>query len=154
MISIRTYKEGDERGTWEVFYSSIHKVCVNDYNPEQIEAWAPEALDPNIWNSKIQSIKPFIATIDGNIIGYADLQKSGLIDHFFVHGDYQRLGVGLALMNTIIKNNKDHKILFSEVSHTAKPFFQMHGFKVLRVQHVEMRGVTMTNNVMERREVF
>jgi len=151
MISIRAYREGDERGAWDVFYSSIHQVCVNDYSPAQIEAWAPRTLNPNLWNSKIKGLKPFIATIDGKITGYADLQESGLIDHFFVHGDYQRLGVGLALMNTIIESNEEHKTLFSEVSHTAKPFFEKHGFRVLRVQQFEVRGVTMTNNVMERR---
>lgn len=39
---------------------------------------------------------------------------------------------------------------FSEVSITAKPFYERMGFKVVNDQQVDMRGVTLTNFVMER----
>jgi len=153
MVTIRPFKDGDEQATWDVFYSSIHQVCVKDYSPEQIEAWAPASLDPAVWQSKVQSLKPNIATIDGKVVGYADCQASGLIDHFYVNGDYQAQGVGQMLMQTILNSVDDYKTLFSEVSHTAKPFFQQHGFKVLKVQQVFMHEVMLENNRMQRRGV-
>ena len=150
MMTIREFKIGDEDGLWRVFYSSIHQVCSNDYSEEQIHAWAPADLDPTIWVSKIQSIKPFVVVDGEKIIGYADLQKDGKIDHFFVHGDHQAQGVGTFLMNKIIKKSVNKKRLYSEVSHTAKPFYEKHGFKAVKVQEVNMRGVILTNNIMER----
>ena len=150
MITVREFKTGDEEGVWSVFYSSIHQVCSNDYTEEQIQAWAPADLDPAIWVSKIQSIKPIVAVAGEKIIGYADLQEDGKIDHFFVHGDYQAQGVGKSLMKKIIEKGVKKKRIYSEVSHTAKPFFENNGFKVAEVQQVNMRGVTLTNYIMER----
>jgi len=151
MIDIRKFKEGDEEALWSVFYSSIHQVCSGDYSNEQIDAWAPKDIDPSIWINKFRSIKPFVATLEGNVVGYADLQCDGEIDHFFVHGDHQGKGVGTGLMEKIIDSAGSKEKLFSEVSHTAKPFFEKYGFKVIRKQNVNMRGVTLSNNVMERR---
>jgi putative acetyltransferase len=147
---IREFQVGDEEGLWEVFYSSIHQVCSNDYSQEQIQAWASTEIKKEFWSTKMQSIKPFVAVSQDKIIGYADLQDNGLIDHFFVHGDYQSKGVATSLMNTILKKGKGRKRLYSEVSHTAKPFYEKHGFHVVREQEVLMRGVALTNNIMER----
>ena len=150
MMTIREFEIGDEDGLWRVYYSSIHQVCCKDYSEEQIQAWAPADLDPAIWVSKMQSIKPFVAIAGKKIIGYADLQEDGKIDHFFVHGDHQSQGVGTILMKEIIAKSVNQKRLYSEVSHTAKPFYEKNGFKVVKVQQVNMRGVTLTNNIMER----
>ena len=104
-----------------------------------------------IWASKIRSIKPFVAVFGEKIVGYADLQNDGKIDHFFVHGSHQGQAVGRSLMNKIIAEGASRKRLYSEVSHTAKPFYERNGFKTIKVQEVNIRGVTLTNNIMERR---
>jgi len=96
---LRDFELGDEDALWEVFYSAIHDVCRKDYTAEQINAWAPDDLEPGIWDSKIRSIKPIVVVLHNKIVGYSDLQESGLIDHFFVHGDYQRPGIGGMLMS-------------------------------------------------------
>lgn len=94
MIKVRDFSVGDEDKLWRVFYSSIHQVCSNNYNEEQLQAWAPADLDKSIWAFKMRSIKPYVAFDGDKVIGYADLQKDGKIDHFFVHGDHQGQGVG------------------------------------------------------------
>ena len=40
--------------------------------------------------------------------------------------------------------------LYSEVSITARPFYERMGFKVVKEQQVEMRGQVLTNFVMEK----
>lgn len=150
MISIRDFAIGDEQEAWDVFYSSIHHVCSSHYTIEQVQAWAPADFDQSLWDAKIRSIKPFVAVLGGKIIGYADLQDDGKIDHFFVHGDHQAQGAGGRLMARIIKHGLGQHRLYSEVSHTAKPFFESFGFKVLKVQEVNIRGAVLTNNFMER----
>ena len=151
MTKIREFKVGDEDGLWRVFYSSIHQVCTNNYNEEQLQAWAPANLDQTIWVTKMRSIKPYIALNGDKIIGYADLQEDGKIDHFFVHGDHQGQGVGRCLMNKVIDVGASKKRLYSEVSHTAKLFYEKNGFSGIKEQTVTMRGVELGNNLMERR---
>jgi putative acetyltransferase len=56
IMILRNFEIGDEGALWEVFYSAIHKVCAKDYTEEQINAWAPDNLDPGIWVSKIHII--------------------------------------------------------------------------------------------------
>ena len=49
------------------------------------------------------------------------------------------------------KARKKHiKIIFAEVSITARPFFEAKGFNVIKEQIVECRGVMLTNFVMEK----
>jgi putative acetyltransferase len=43
------------------------------------------------------------------------------------------------------------KRIYAEVSITAKPFFERQGFKMITEQQVRLRGVTLTNFLMEMR---
>jgi len=152
MITIRKFEIGDEGYIWNVFYSSIHQICSKDYSRDQVEAWAPKHLDSNIWRQKIQSICPFVAVLENTIVGYADIQPDGKIDHFYVHGNHQSKGIGKALMSNIFEKATKLDRLYSEVSHTAKPFFIKYGFNVIKQQQVQIRGMTLTNNIMEHRK--
>ncbi|MBT7088103.1 GNAT family N-acetyltransferase, partial [bacterium] len=42
------------------------------------------------------------------------------------------------------------KRVYTEASITAKPFFEKRGFKVIKEQQVEKRGVKLTNFQMEK----
>ncbi|KAA8701490.1 GNAT family N-acetyltransferase [Pseudomonas cannabina] len=42
-------------------------------------------------------MNPFVAVLDDHIVGYADVQASGYIDHFFVSGFHARQGIGQRL---------------------------------------------------------
>ena len=149
-VKLREFKTGDELALFEVFYTAIHQVCSKDYTQEQIEAWAPKSLNRDVWSEKIRQIQPFVAQFGTKIVGYSDLQENGLIDHFFVHGDYQGMGVGHALMTEIIVRGSAMPLLKSEVSHTASEFYEKHGFKIVGEQKIEIRGVELSNNLMER----
>lgn len=46
-------------------------------------------------------------------------------------------------------NDLNLKRVFAEVSITAKPFFEAKGFKVVKQQNVDIRGVKLTNFIME-----
>ncbi len=102
-------------------------------NHEQINAWAPENVDPVYWKDRIHGINPFVAEIDGQAVGYADVQPTGYIDHFFVHGQYPRQGIGKALMEAIHLKARSSliKALSSDVSRTAQPFFIHCGFEIV-----------------------
>jgi len=138
---------------WEVYFTAIRMVCSQNYSQEQVKAWAPDDFDMNLFQEKISHLNPFVAKLDSTVVGYADLQEDGLVDHFFVHGKHQSMGVGSALMKAILAKGNGLPRLYSNVSHTATPFFQNYGFVVQQVQDVQVRGCTLQNNVMVRASV-
>ncbi|ACR12697.1 acetyltransferase, GNAT family [Teredinibacter turnerae T7901] len=145
MVVLRDFVAGEEESLFEVFYSSIHMICSQHYTAEQISAWAPIDLDRALWWRKISAIQPFVVLKENKIVGYSDVQKSGLIDHFFVHGEYQGQGIGNLLMFEALRRGASVGALHSEVSHTAQPFFQKYGFKPVKKQTVIIRGVALNN---------
>ncbi|MGF1754155.1 GNAT family N-acetyltransferase [Vibrio makurazakiensis] len=152
-IVIRDYTEADSAALWEVFFHTVRNVNVRDYSQIQVEAWAPTDFDPVLWKSRMDRITPYVAEINGVAVGYADLQLDGMIDHFFCHFEYQGKSVGKALMSYIVAEAEKKGIvrLFSEVSHTARPFYEHFGFAVVEQQSIEVRGQALTNFIMERR---
>lgn len=105
-----------------------------------------------MFEAYISRCKPFVVVEGAQILGYSDLQPDGLIDHFYCHHQAQRRGVGSLLMNTIFNKAKQAKLdrLYSFVSITAKPFYLHFGFKVVRPNEAEIRGVLLNNFLMER----
>lgn len=120
----------------------------------QLEAWAPVDYDIPAWQARIRANQPFVAEIDGRPVGYADLQASGYIDHFFVAGSHARHGVGRALMAYIFQKARQRGIalLSANVSRTAEPFFARNGFSVVARQQVLIRGVALSNALMEKKQ--
>lgn len=152
MLKIRNFKVGDEPFLWQLFFNTVRTINIKDYSKQQVNAWASETCSPEEWSLRIQGINPFIAEIDGKIAGYADLQDDGYIDHFFCHHEYQGKGIGSALMRHLIKVGKAKQVdrFYSQVSITARPFFEKHGFHIVKQQTVEMRGEQLNNYLMER----
>lgn len=94
--------------------------------------------------------KPYIASIDGQIAGYADLQDDGYIDHFFVSARHQSQSVATALMDTLLNTGAGHERLYAHVSITARPFFEHKGFAVVSENVLVRDGVELKNYIMER----
>ncbi len=153
MLLIRRHQEGEESALFEVYYSAIHLIASRDYTPAQIQAWAPRNLDPGLWERKIRDINPFVVELKGQIVGYADLQSNGYIDHFFVSGSYSRQGIGSMLMRQLINEATVQGIpeMTSDVSRTAQPFYEKFGFEVVELRFPVTRGVEVPNALMRRR---
>ncbi|WP_224797755.1 GNAT family N-acetyltransferase [Idiomarina abyssalis] len=152
MIEIRKYNESDAPDLWAIFYHTIRNVNSRDYTQAQVEAWAPDNVSPDVWQRKMNAISPFVAEIYGEIVGYADLQDDGLIDHFFCHHEHQGKSIGRHLMEQVMRVGELQGItkFYSEVSITARPFYEKFGFKVVKEQMVEIRGQKLRNFVMEK----
>ncbi len=152
MITIRDFQEEDAPTLWALFFNTVRNVNRRDYTEQQVKAWAQEGFDSQLWLKKMISIQPFVAELDDVIVGYSDVQPSGLVDHFFCHHEYQGQGVGRALMTHVIRQAeaKGRDRIYSEVSITARPFYERMGFTVVNEQQIEVRGATLTNYVMER----
>lgn len=154
MCIIRPYKDSDASALWAIYFHTVRYINIRDYSQAQVEAWAPQSFDVAVWRQKMSEISPFVAEMDDQIVGYADLQSNGLIDHFFCHHQYQGRGIGRALMAHIfaVGRSQGIKRYYSHVSITARPFYEHFGFKVVKTQQVDVRGQTLTNFVMEKIE--
>lgn len=151
-MEIRRFRLGDEAALFRVYFTAIHEVASRNYSPEQVEAWAPADLDMDLWANKVQEIRPFVVELGGEIVGYADVQPDGYVDHFFVSGAHPRQGIGTLLMARIHEEAKLLGLneLTSDVSKTAEPFFALHGFKVVERRLPVLRGVTVQNSLMRK----
>ena len=145
--TIRALQRGDEAALWQIYYRAIHETASADYTPEQVNVWAPSGCDLPKWAALIQRLAPFVALRGEEIAGYADVQPSGYIDHFFVSPSFGRQGVGTVLMRRIhesaLPQGRGH--LFSNVSITARRFFEKWDFKVEQAQTVHIQGVVLDN---------
>ncbi len=147
---IREYKSFDCRESAELFFNTVHSVNAADYTKEQLDAWAPESMDLEKWDSAFLEHYSIAAFEDGVMIGFGDIDiKTGYLDRLFVHRDYQRRGVAAALCDKLEQSAGER--IFTHASITAKPFFEKRGYKVLKRQSVERRGVWLDNFVMEKR---
>lgn len=152
MITIRNYERKDAHVTWELKFQTIRNINIRDYSSEQVTAWAPANFDMDVWLKRVNDMKPFIAELNDQVVGFADLQQDGYIDHFFCHADYQGIGVGRALMEHIFSTGRSNGVsrYYSSVSLTARPFYERYGFRVVKEQQMEANRLLLTNFVMEK----
>ena len=131
-MEIRRYGPSEESEIWSVYYGSTRSVIARDYTEEQVARWAPDDKCMKEWSTRIASKNPFVAVIDEQIVGFAELEPNGHIDYFYCHKDFQRQGIGSALMKRIqeeaIKDGIES--IYAKVSVTAYPFFLAKGFEV------------------------
>lgn len=152
-MKIRSIREIDTEEMIHLFRQTVHTVCVNDYTPEQLNAWAPKTIDKSLWEKRFLETHTFIAEANSRILGFSNLESSGNIDMFYVAFDVQKQGVARALMNAL--NDQARKMelkkLTSDVSLTAKPFFLAMGFEIDQVYQKERAGVVFTNTLMSKK---
>lgn len=152
-IEVRKYQPQDAAKLVNIYYNTIHNINIIDYSKEQINAWAPAtSLKLDGWQNKWKKLSPIVATINNEIVGFAEFEKNGHIDCFYTHHQFQGKGVGSALIQEIENQSRQQNIskIFAEVSISAKEFFLGKGFKIIKEQHKKIRGVELKNFVMEK----
>lgn len=136
----------------ELFVQTIQSVCKNDYNPDQINAWVSGAENTQRWIDVIEKQFVLLAIIENKIAGFGTLKDYNYIDFFFIHKDFQRQGIANKIFTELELQAKNHysKIITSDVSITAKPFFEKKGFVVKAQQKNRVKGVEIINYKMEK----
>ena len=78
-VQIRRYRTGEEPEIWEVFFRTTHESNARDYHPDLIDRWAPLDKDMTEWSERLKTANPFVAVVDGEIVGMAELDENGLV---------------------------------------------------------------------------
>jgi putative acetyltransferase len=129
-VEIRRYKHGEESAIWGVYFAATRESVARDYHPDLVGRWAPHNPDMKVWGERLVQKNPFIAIVDGKIVGMAEIEADGFIDFFYVHPRWQNKGIGKALLATLESEatKTGARTVFADVSVTAQPFFLSQGF--------------------------
>ena len=148
-MTLRDYCKTDCTELARLFYDTVHTVNAKDYSREQLDAWATGEVELEAWNKSFQAHNTVVAEMDGQIVGFGDMDETGYLDRLYVHKDYQRRGVATAICDALEQNTKAAEFT-THASITARPFFEKRGYTVVKVQQVERRGILLTNFVMKK----
>lgn len=152
MLTIRKFNNSDAQEVQELFYSTVHAINIRDYTQEQINLWAPANGDPRKWIEKAQESTFYVALMERTIVGFANITPFGYIDSFYVHHAYQGQGIGARLIARLEKVvAKTASKLTSDVSITAKPFFERYGYVVVREELADACGTQFIRYSMLKR---
>ena len=149
-VTLRPYRPDDCPALAALFYQTVHTVNAAHYTPAQLDAWAP-AGGPDLaaWDESFRAHLTLIAELDGKLAGFGDMDTAcGYLDRLYVHKDFQGRGVATALCGALEQAAAGPVTTHASV--TARPFFARRGYRVLRAQQVERRGVRLANYVMEK----
>lgn len=151
-FSIRRAKPVDAGPLHSLFVESVRQIASRDYNPEQIDAWAPESQNLGGWTERLAAQYTLVAYRGSRYFGFGSIDSDGYIDLLYVSADFQRKGVGKALLRHLeehVRHTSATK-LTALVSLTAQPLFSACGFLVQKAQVVTLRGVDFKNFVMDK----
>lgn len=151
-LEIRQGRLPDLPELQQLFVETITTVCSADYDGRQIQVWTSSVTNQQRWLDIIHQQYILIAVDQEKIVGFCSLDKGNYVDFLYVHKDYQGQGIAKKLYADIedeaIRLGKTQ--LSSDVSKTARPFFEKMGFRVVTEQTVERQGVELTNYKMEK----
>jgi putative acetyltransferase len=135
-IVIRQANKSDVLKISNLFFETIQNINIMDYSKEEVDDWSSWKVNIDKWLEKMQEQYFVIAEMNNKILGFSSLANDGYLDLMFVDKDTQGQGVGSTLLSEIewkaIQQNND--LIYSDVSITAKGFFESKGFIVERQQ--------------------
>lgn len=141
----------------QLYIDTVTTVNTKHYSEEQIQAWikpwhdekAP-TRDGRTFAQKITEQYFIAAVINNSITGFASVEDNGYLDFMYVHKDHQRKGIAKALLAELERYAKEKNIkeINAVVSHTARGFFEKHGWEKIREEVVEVRGAVFVDNIM------
>ena len=134
-----------------LFKNTILAIDRGDYTGEQLAAWASDGAHLSRWQKRVTS-QYFLVAASEEIIGFGSMDKNGHLDMLFVHHLHQRRGIAQLMLEALEKWAKYQGIarITTEVSITAKPFFERNGYEVVKQQEKHIHQIPLTNYQMEK----
>ena len=137
----------------ELFRSTVLNVNIRHYTKEEVEDWA-SCGDSVEHLKELLSHNHFIGAFDeaSRMVGFSSMNKDGYLHSMFVHKDWQGKGVATQLLSEVEHIARQWGIaeITSEVSLTARPFFEKKGYEIVKMQKYRANKLELTNFVMRK----
>ena len=137
----------------ELFHTTVLTVNSKDYTKEEVEDWTSCGDSVAHWKNLLAK-NDYVGAIDGQgkIIGFSSMNAEGYLHSMFVHKDQQGKGVATLLLSEVEKIAREYDVhkINVEASITARPFFEKHGYKVVKERKAKANRLWLTNYVMEK----
>jgi Acetyltransferase (GNAT) domain len=91
---IRDYRRSDAADLARLFYETIHSVNRENYSERQLDAWAPDLPDPEVWHLRMSRSCTLVAEENDELVAFAELEPDGHLNMFYCHKDAVGRGVG------------------------------------------------------------
>ncbi len=138
----------------ELFRSTVLHVNIRHYTKEEVEDWA-SCGDSVEHLKELLSHNHFIGAFDkaNHMVGFSSMNKDGYLHSMFVHKDWQGKGVATQLLSEVERIAKQLGVveITSEVSLTARPFFEKKGYEIVKIQKYRANKLELTNFIMRRK---
>ena len=154
---IRVALQSDTVELKQVFQNTVLAINRRDYSQAEVEDWA--SCGDNLANIK-DMIKThyFIVAVNqqSEIVGFSSITPQGYLHSMFVHKNFQGEGIATMLLNEIEQYAITNGIIriTSEVSLTARPFFEKRGYIVEEEQKRKANQLSLTNFWMAKQMIY
>lgn len=150
---IRAAQQSDVIELRDLYKNTVLAVNKRDYSLEEVEDWASCGDDLSHIGQMIET-HYFIVAVDqlSQLVGFSSITPQGYLHSMFVHKDFQGKGIATLLLNEIEQYAMANEIMriTSEVSITARPFFEKWGYTVKAEQKRRANQLSLTNYWMEK----
>ncbi|HBR2037323.1 TPA: GNAT family N-acetyltransferase [Klebsiella quasipneumoniae subsp. quasipneumoniae] len=156
-MKIRLAMPVDAEECWNIRNQAIRYGCKNSYDDAVIAAWTPEKMPESYRNVIVANPFFVVDAPDGRLVatGFLDL-SSGSVEAVFTIPQYTGKGLGSQIIEAIKSEARERGFKQLTLSSTpnAQPFYEKHGFKLLResmypsaLAKAELRCMEMSINL-------
>ena len=153
---IRAALQSDAVELKNLFQNTVLAINRRDYSQAEVEDWASCGDDLSNIEDMIKT-HYFIVAINQQleIVGFSSITPQGYLHSMFVHKDFQGEGIATILLNEIEQYAITNGIIriTSEVSLTARPFFEKKGYIVEEEQKRKANQLSLTNFWMAKQTI-
>ena len=152
-IKLRQAIDRDVENITQLFFDTIQNINIKDYSQEEVDDWSSWKSDIDKWLEKMQEQYFVVAELNNKFVGFSSLAKDGYLDFMFVDKDTQGQGVASSLLSEIERKatEQNNVLIYSDVSLTAKGFFESKGFIVERQQLKKSKKKELINFRMTKK---
>lgn len=153
---IRAALQSDAVELKNLFQNTVLAINRRDYSQAEVEDWASCGDDLSNIENMIKT-HYFIVAVNqqSEIVGFSSITSQGYLHSMFVHKDFQGEGIATMLLNGIEQYTITNGIMriTSEVSLTARPFFEKKGYIVEEEQKRKANQLSLTNFWMAKQTI-
>ena len=153
---IRAALQSDAVELKNLFQNTVLAINRRDYSQAEVEDWASCGDDLSNIEDMIKA-HYFIVAVNqqSEIVGFSSITPQGYLHSMFVHKDFQGKGIATVLLNEIEQYAITNGIVLitSEVSLTARPFFEKRGYIVEEEQKRKANQRSLTNFWMAKQTI-